>query len=133
MEELKTIMLVEDDTDILEIVKACLTVVGGFSVVLCTSGEEALQKVSEEQPQLILLDVMMPNMDGLTTLNKLKQIPEAAYIPVIFMTSKVQTHEIEGYKKMGVLDVISKPFDPMSLAKTVLDIWRNNSEKKSSR
>jgi two-component system OmpR family response regulator len=121
--ELKKIMLVEDDTDIQEIAQLALCSIGGFSVTICSSGQEALQLVKNDKPQLILLDVMMPNMDGPEVLKHLRLIPEATAIPVIFMTAKVQQHEISLYKQMGVLEVISKPFDPMTLSETILKIW----------
>lgn len=121
---LKKIMFVEDDEDVREIANITLTSVGGFSVTMCASGAEALKKVLEAKPQLILLDVMMPGMDGPTTLKNLQLMPEVSQIPVIFITAKVQTREIVSYKEMGVLDVIAKPFDPMTLSEKVLEIWR---------
>ena len=124
MEELKRIMIVEDDEDIQEIVKLSLSLIGGFSVFGFTSGEDALNNVLKVKPQLILLDVMMPSMDGPTTLKKMKLMPEAAQIPVFFITAKVQPYEIESYEKMGVLGVISKPFDPMTLSQLVLQLWK---------
>jgi two-component system OmpR family response regulator len=123
--KLENVMLVEDDVDIQEIAKLALGLVGGLSVTICSSGEEALQKVREAKPQLILLDVMMPNMDGPTTLKQLRLIPEASSIPVIFVTAKVQSHEVASYKKMGAADVISKPFDPMTLSENIRTIWGN--------
>ncbi len=125
MEKLESILLVEDDTDIQEIARLALSSIGGFRVTVCSSGEEALQKVLHVKPQLILLDVMMPNMDGPTTLKNLKQIPDAGFIPVVFITAKIQENEVKSYKKMGVLDVIPKPFDPLTLSETVLEIWKN--------
>ncbi|MEI8365532.1 MAG: response regulator [Parachlamydiaceae bacterium] len=126
MTKLKKILLVEDDFDIQEIIKCTLSSIGGFSVDVCSSGEEALKKISHLKPQLILLDVMMPFMDGPTTLQHLKQMEEAASIPVIFITAKVQPHELASYEKMGVLGTISKPFDPMTLAEIVLQMWKKN-------
>lgn len=122
--ELKNIMLIEDDVDIQEIAKLALCSIGGFTVTVCSSGEDALKIIKDANPQLILLDVMMPNMDGPTTFKKLKTMPEADEIPVIFMTAKVQPQEIATYKKLGVLDVISKPFDPMTLSERLQSIWR---------
>lgn len=123
MKKPKKILLVEDDYDIQEIVKCALTSVGGFEVGLCSSGEEALKEVLRFAPDLILLDVMMPIMDGPTTLQNLKTIKEASNIPVIFITAKVQPYELASYDKMGVLGTISKPFDPMTLSEVVLQIW----------
>lgn len=123
MKELKNIMLVEDDYDIQEIVKLSLSSIGNFNLSICSSGEEALKEVLKSKPQLILLDVMMPVMDGPTTLKNLRLMSEAASIPVVFITAKVQPYEIESYKTMGIVDVISKPFNPMTLSETVLKIW----------
>lgn len=122
-QKLEKILVVDDDTDILEIVKLALSTVGNFSIETCTSGKEALEKVGSIKPQLILLDVMMPDMDGPTTLKKIKENPELSKVPIIFLTAKVQTHEIEQFKKLGAIDVIPKPFDPMTLSETVASIW----------
>ena len=124
MDQLKKIMLVEDDEDIQEIVKMALASVGGFDIVAVSSGQAALDALLQVKPQLILLDVMMPLMDGPTTLIKLKQMPEGGKTPVVFMTAKVQPYEMDAYKGMGVAGVISKPFDPMTLSQTILDIWK---------
>lgn len=121
--ELKSILYVEDEPDIREIAKIALEMVGGFAVTMCASGDEALKKAPGAQPDLLLLDVMMPGMDGPTTLKALRQLPHLAKTPVIFMTAKVQPKEVEEYKAMGAVDVIPKPFDPMALAQTLRDTW----------
>lgn len=120
---LKYIFLVEDDPDIQEIARIALSMIEGLRVEVCSSGKEALEKASLNPPQLILLDVMMPNMDGPTTLARLREIPQLAKVPVVFLTAKVQSHEVALYQKLGALDVISKPFDPMTLGETVISIW----------
>ncbi|MFA7279928.1 MAG: response regulator [Sterolibacterium sp.] len=122
-EKLTRILYVEDEPDIQVVARLALEAVGGFTVEVCSSGSEALSKFSAFRPQLILLDVMMPNMDGPTTLGKLRQLPDFAATPVIFMTAKVQPQEVASYKQLGAKDVIAKPFDPMNLASTVKDIW----------
>ena len=119
---LKKIMLVEDEPDIQTIVKMALEA-KGFILEVCSSGSEALQKVSRFSPDLILLDMMMPEMDGITTLKELRKIPRSSNIPVIFLTAKVQKKEIEQYKKLGAIDVITKPFDPMALGSVLQEIW----------
>ena len=121
---LTRILYVEDDADIREIAQLALEVVGGFKVLLCASGEQALLQAAAFSPQLILLDVMMPDMDGPSTLRALRQQPELAHIPVAFMTAKIQPQEIAHYKAMGALEVIAKPFDPMLLPQQVTDIWQ---------
>lgn len=123
---LKRIMCVEDDEDIRQVIEIALQHIGQFDVLLCENGEQALAKVGEYQPDLILLDVMMPVMDGPGTLTALREIPGGKEIPVIFMTAKVQPSEIEYYLSLGALDVIAKPFDPMTLPEQIQSIWEQN-------
>ncbi len=120
---LKRILFVEDDPDIQVVARLALQTVGGFSVETCSSGQEALVAAPTFQPDLVLLDVMMPGMDGLSTLKALREISETEKTPVIFLTAKVQTHEVTQYKEAGAIDVISKPFDPMTLAATIHRLW----------
>ena len=105
--------------------RIALADVGGFEVETAVSGKEALTKVRSFAPDVILLDVMMPEMDGPATLQALRSSPATAAIPVIFMTAKVQAHEVDRYKVLGALGVISKPFDPMTLADVVRSIWKH--------
>jgi len=118
--------MVEDEPDIQAVAKLSLEAVGGFSVEVCNSGQEALDRAVGIQPDLVLLDVMMPGMDGPTTLRELKKLPELADTPIIFMTAKVQPQEVQEYKDMGALDVIAKPFDPMTLPDKVRSIWQQS-------
>jgi two-component system, OmpR family, response regulator len=126
MKSLSRILYVEDEPDIQAVARLALEMVGGYTVKICPSGEAALEQAAEFKPDIILLDVMMPGMDGPTTLAALRQQPELATTPVAFMTAKVQPHEIKHYKTLGALDVIAKPFDPMSLANQVRAIWQHN-------
>ena len=126
MSELNKIMYVEDQPDIQMVAKVALEAVGGFEVLICSGGEEALEKVINFKPDLILLDVMMPGMDGPTTKLELGKIPETSATPVIFMTAKIQPTEVAEYKEMGALDVIPKPFDPMTLSDQIRDIWTHH-------
>jgi CheY-like chemotaxis protein len=121
--ELRRILFVEDDLDIQKVAKLALEALGGFSVLTCDSGPRAVAAIAGFAPDLILLDVMMPGMDGPATLKALRQIPGAEAIPAIFMTARVQPTEIAGYRALGAVDVIAKPFDPMRLAETVRGIW----------
>ena len=116
------VLHVEDEPDIQEVAKLALEAVGGLTVELARSGTEALAKAAAFGPDVILLDVMMPGMDGPTTLTELHRCPATASIPVIFMTAKVQNHEVERFKALGALDVIAKPFDPMTLSDSVREI-----------
>jgi len=122
-DQLTRILYVEDEPDIQTVARLALETLGGFTVAICSSGNEALERAPEFQPQLILLDVMMPEMDGPTTLRKLRGQPQFASTPVIFMTAKVQPGEVAGYKEIGAVDVIPKPFDPMTLSAQVRAIW----------
>ena len=116
------ILYVEDEPDIRTIAKIALEKIGGFTVRVCGSGREALDAVSGFAPDCVILDVMMPGMDGPSTLAALRALPASANVPVIFMTAKVQSSEIAQYKALGALDVIVKPFDPLSLASTIRNI-----------
>ncbi|WP_233553464.1 response regulator [Teichococcus wenyumeiae] len=120
---LSRILYVEDDADVRKVATFALKMVGKFTVEPCASGEEALAKAVAFAPQLLLLDVMMPGMDGPTTLARLRELPEIADVPAVFMTAKVQPQEVSRYRELGSLDVISKPFDPMTLAASVRGIW----------
>lgn len=121
--KLERILYAEDEPDIQAVAKLALEMVGGFTVQICNNGADALQKVAGFAPDLILLDVMMPGMDGPSTLQCLRADPATAIIPVIFLTAKVQASEVARYQALGALDVIAKPFDPMSLAAQVRQIW----------
>ena len=120
---LKKIFLVEDDPDIQEVVLLTLKDLGGYAVKICSSGQEALDSISDFKPNLILLDVMMPEMDGPTTLKAFRTMPDAKDIPVIFMTARSQTHEVAEYLELGAIDVIRKPFDPVTLCDQIEQIW----------
>jgi CheY-like chemotaxis protein len=128
---LQKILFVEDDPDIQMVAQLALEAVGGYTVQMCSSGKEALAVAEQFAPDLILLDVMMPGMDGPTTLMELRKKPSLTHTPVVFMTARVQRHEIEQYLAMGAADVISKPFDPMTLSARVADIWVKANETRS--
>ena len=120
---LARILYVEDEPDIRAIAQMALEAVGGFTVIACASGSEALASAPGANADLLLLDVMMPGMDGPSTLKALRELPATANIPVIFMTAKVQAAEVAQYRELGAIDVIHKPFDPMELAAQINRIW----------
>lgn len=122
MSALQRILYVEDEPDIQAIAALALETVGDYTVKICASGEEAVRDAEAFAPDLILLDVMMPGMDGPTTLEALRGIPALAEVPVAFMTAKVQPSEIAHYKSLGARDVIPKPFDPMTLSDQVRQV-----------
>lgn len=123
VDKLTHIMCVEDEPDIQMVARLALEALGGFTVEVCGSGAEAIERAPVFKPQFILLDVMMPGMDGPSTLKALRGLESTASIPVIFMTAKVQPDEISQYLELGAADVIPKPFDPMTLAGKVQEIW----------
>lgn len=120
---LSRILYVEDEPDIRMVAQMALEAVGGFTVIACASGQEALDAAPNAGADLLLLDVMMPGMDGPTTLKGLRQLPATVDTPVIFMTAKVQAAEVAVYKSLGALEVIPKPFDPMELSTQIQHIW----------
>jgi CheY-like chemotaxis protein len=126
---LKKILLVEDDEDIQAIITVALEVVGGLTLKSCSSGREAQKIASDFQPDMILLDVMMPDMDGPSTLLALRKIPSLSNTPCIFVTAKTQAYEISHYISLGALTVITKPFDPMTLASHLQQLWKQYHER----
>ena len=122
-ENLSRILHVDDETDIREVAKLALEAVGGFTVESCGSGQEAVSRAAGFAPDLILLDVMMPGLDGPATFRALKELPECANTPVIFVTAKAMPPELNRFKEMGAIGVIAKPFDPMTLADQLRSIW----------
>jgi CheY-like chemotaxis protein len=113
------ILLVDDEPDIREVVDVSLGLDREFKMRACASGADALVMATEWSPTLILLDVMMPLMDGPATLANLRKNPRTADIPVVFLTARTQADEIEQYISLGAQGVLSKPFDPMTLAASV--------------
>jgi DNA-binding response OmpR family regulator len=120
---LRRILLVEDDPDIQDVAMVLLSHVGGFEVRACGTAEEALRVARDFDPDLILLDVMMPGLGGQGAFTAFRQMPATASTPVIFMTARVQPREILEYRQLGSLGVIPKPFDPESLADTIQGMW----------
>lgn len=113
------ILHVDDEPDIREVVEMSLGLDPGLTVHSCGSGMDALKAAAEWSPNLILMDVMMPVMDGPTTLIHLRESPQTAAIPVVFMTARAQTRELNHFRSLGAAGVIPKPFDPMTLAVSV--------------
>jgi two-component system OmpR family response regulator len=120
---LKRILFIEDEDDIRRVAKMALTAIGGFEVVDCASGAQGLAQAQSANADVVLLDVMMPGMDGPTTLRELRKLEATADTPVVFMTARVQPREIEGFKAMGAIDVIPKPFSAIQLSDDLRRIW----------
>lgn len=128
---LQRVMHVEDDESIRAVAEIALIDVAGFELLSCDGGQSALAQVVAFAPELILLDVMMPQMDGLQTLAALKTIPSLAQVPVVFMTAKIQQAEKQQYLDAGAVAVIDKPFDPMLLGETLQSLYQDFLDKKS--
>ena len=124
IDTLQKILYVEDDADIRKIVSMSLEMVGEYTVAACESCADALRVVDDFAPDLLLLDVMMPEVDGPSTLRQLRKRESAAHAPAVFITAKVQAGDIARYRQLGVLDVIVKPFDAMALSGRVGEIWQ---------
>jgi CheY-like chemotaxis protein len=113
------ILHVDDEADIREVVQISLGFDLGFVTRSCGSGQEALAATLDWRPDIILLDVMMPVMDGPATMSRLRENAQTATIPVVFMTARAQTRELDRFRALGAVGVILKPFDPMTLAASV--------------
>lgn len=112
---IKKVLVVDDDDDIRLIAEISLRDVGGFEVLTAASGRDGIEMAIGEMPDLILLDMMMPGMDGLRVLAELRSVESTKNIPVAFLTAKAQKQEIALYLASGGQAVITKPFDPMQL------------------
>lgn len=115
----KRILVIDDEEDIQEVVQLCLKTVGGWEALIASSGQEGLAKAEAEQPNAILLDVMMPDMDGVATFQKLQANTATRHIPVIFLTAKVQAADQRRFAELGVAGMISKPFNPLNLTSQI--------------
>ena len=117
---IKKVLLIDDDDDLRQIAALSMRKTVGWEVVMANSGARGVELALEHQPDLTLLDVMMPDMDGPATLAKIKNCDSLADQPVIFITARIQTAEIAELMELGAVGVIGKPFDPLTLAEEVL-------------
>ena len=120
---LTTIVYIDDEPDIRHVVELSLSLADGLTVHTGDSGQRALELAREVKPDLVMLDVMMPGMDGPETLRQLRAQPDLADIPVFFMTAKAMPAELQRLRSLGAAAIIPKPFDPMKLANDVLALW----------
>lgn len=119
----KKILIVDDEPYIREVAKISLeTTAADWEIITAESGFVALEMAATEKPDAILLDVMMPGMDGISTFEKLQESPQTQDIPVILLTAKVQSGELNRYAEYGVSATIAKPFDPLTFAKKISDL-----------
>jgi len=121
---LNRILYVEDDPDIRAVAELALKDIAGYEVDLCCSGPEAVALARSITPDLVILDIMMPGMDGIETFKRLREIPGLATTPVVFMTAKAMQPEIGRYISLGAAAVIPKPFDPLELPSQIAEIWQ---------
>ncbi|MDD3594409.1 MAG: response regulator [Candidatus Gastranaerophilales bacterium] len=126
MKELKKILYAEDEIDIQVIVDAIVKSMSSYEIMFCNNGQEVLDIVEEYNPDLILLDIMMPEVDGLTAFQELQKSEKTKNIPVVFITAKAQVHEVQSFLKTGVIGIITKPFDPMQLCSNINAIWEKH-------
>ena len=122
---LETLLYVDDDSDIREIVEMSLGLDGTISVHTSAGGEHALTTMRAHRPDLVVLDVMMPGMDGPAILERMRSDPELQHIPVIFMTAKANPQEVARFRGLSAIGVIAKPFDPMALGGQVKALWES--------
>ena len=125
MSELRRVMWVEDDADIRMMLAFSLGTVGGFEVRCCSGGRMALQQAPEFRPDLVLLDVMMPDLSGPETLAALRELPVMQGVPVVFLTAKAMPDELEQLLQHGATGLIVKPFDPMTLPSDIRPYWEH--------
>ena len=123
MTELKRILYVEDQKDIQLIAQVALEVICGYQLKICDSGVKALQCIAEFSPDLLLLDLVLPGMDGPTLLQRIRQQNRLPSPPVIFVTASILPEETDELMSMGALSVITKPFDPATLGRQLQRIW----------
>ena len=122
MSEPRRILVIDDDHGIREVAQASLELVGGHTVTTVGSGQEGLDAVRRDPPDAVLLDVMMPGMDGPTTFTLLQDDPRTRDVPVVLLTAKVQQSDRSRFAELGVAGVVAKPFDPLTLSDRVADI-----------
>jgi CheY-like chemotaxis protein len=120
------ILIIDDEDDIRQVAALSLETVAGWDVLLANSGQQGIERASVEQPDAILLDVMMPEMDGPTTFLKLRANQTTAHIPVLLLTAKVQGPDQRRFAGLGVAAILLKPFDPLTLAEQISTVlgWK---------
>ncbi|GAA6623834.1 response regulator [Scytonema sp. NUACC26] len=120
----KRILIIDDEKNLCTVIRASLEKIGRWQVLTALSGIEGLRTAQTEQPDAVLLDVMMPDIDGLALFERLQSHPVTQKIPVILLTAKVQRVDLERFTKLGVAAVIAKPFDPLKLPYQIADILK---------
>ncbi|MGA9381326.1 MAG: response regulator [Phormidium sp.] len=117
----KRVLIIDDEPDVRAVVEGCLEDIAGWDVVTAASGQEGLVKVESDQPNAIVLDIMMPGMDGFAFLRELRTRPEGRSIPVVLLTAKVNPTDPQVLSELSINGIISKPFDPFMISQQVAD------------
>ena len=123
---LQRILIADDEPDILEISRIALETVGGFEVSVCLSGKTLLERLPEFKPDLVIVDVLMPDITGPEVFAEIRRRPEYDEVPVIYLTGVIQEEELEDLRETGVADIILKPFDPMTLADRINGVLKGS-------
>jgi CheY-like chemotaxis protein len=123
MPRLRRVLVADDEPDIRTVARLALETVGGLEVRLCASGDEVSKSFASYRPDLVVLDVMMPNVDGIAALAAIRSQPGGESVPVVFLTAKAHDEELRQLELLGAADVIVKPFDPMTLATRLCAAW----------
>ncbi|MEO0533468.1 MAG: response regulator [Cyanobacteria bacterium P01_A01_bin.123] len=118
----KRILIIDDDADIREATQLCLEITGHWDVLKASSGPEGIAIAQSETPDVILLDIMMPGMDGFATLQRLREKNSTQQIPIIILTAKAQSRERQSFGQLNVLSVITKPYDPLTISDQILSV-----------
>lgn len=125
MKKLERILCVDDESDMRMLIKMSLENVGGYEVQVCTSGQELLDNAARWLPDLVVLDAVMPVMDGLETLRRLRELDGYKNTPVLFMTGKAKDSE-PAFRAAGAIGIVTKPFDPIHLAQDIQSLWESD-------
>ena len=123
---LQRVLVADDEPDLLEIARIALETLGGYEVVTCQSGSELLRLLPEFEPDLVVVDVLMPDMGGIEVFNALRREPRYENLPVVFLTGLVLERDLDELRASGAADIITKPFDPMTLADRIGRIWEGS-------
>ena len=124
---MRRILIIDDEDDIREVAALSLEATAGWQILTASSGAEGISIASTQKPDAILMDVMMPGVDGPTTFRNMQQIPAVSNIPVLLLTAKVQGVDQRRFADLGVAAVLLKPFDPLTLAQQISDVlgWKD--------
>lgn len=133
MKQLKRVMLVEDDHDIALLSRIAIEEFGGLGFVHHSSGAEAIEAIASDPPDLLVLDYRMPAMNGAEVMAAVRQTDAGRDLPIVFMTASLMPKHVERLRELGALDVLPKPFDPLTLADQLRAIWSKHQDESAGR